>query len=325
VSGAGQILVTGGAGFLGSYVVRDLLRAGEDVIVFDSIVTPNALDSVLDRRDRARIRVEQGDVSDGWRLLRLCERHGVDRIVHLASPLTNAIRESPATGVAAMCGGTANVFEAARALEVRRVVWASSISVFGQPPGGQVGNDAARRPQSLYGSGKVLCEDLAAAYRSDAGVDSIGLRLTVLYGAWRLRGWGPSFGQDGDPISSALHGESIVVHEPELRLDWLYVEDAAALVCRSLDAPTPADHVFNTSGEAATRHEFAERIAEAVASSVVVVAPGVETTSSRETHAFDDSALRSQIGYGSHHSLREGIAATVAAYRRARLDGAVDV
>lgn len=320
---AAHVLVTGGAGFLGAYVVRDLLRTGEHVIVFDSTVTLNALDSVLDKSDRARICVEQGDVSDGWRLMRVCERHGVDRIVHLASPLTDAIRESPAVGLAAMCGGTANVFEAARALKLRRVVWASSISVFGQPPGGPVGNDAPRRPQSLYGSGNVLCEDLAAAYRSDAGVDSIGLRLTVLYGAWRLRGWGPSFGQDGDPIRSALLGVPVVVHDPELRLDWLYVEDAAALVCRSLEVPSPVDHVFNTSGEAATRREFAERVAEAASSSVVVVAAGVETGSSGDAHTFDDSVLRSQIGYGSRHSLREGIAATVAAYRRAGSRGAV--
>jgi nucleoside-diphosphate-sugar epimerase len=322
LSRSAHVLVTGGAGFLGSYVVRDLLRAGEEVIVLDSIVTLNALDSVLEPHHRERLSIEQGDVTDGWRLLRLCERHGVDRIVHLASPLTAAIRESPSTGLAAMCGGTANVLEAARARGVRRVVWASSISVFGQPPPGRVGNDAPRRPESLYGSGKVLCEDLAGSYRSDAGVDSIGLRLTVLYGAWRLRGWGPSFGQDSDPIRAALDGEPVVVNDPELLLDWLYVEDAAALVCRSLDVPTPADHVFNTSGEAATRREFAERIAEVVSSSIEVVEPDEGSPDrSGEPASFDDSALRSQIGYGSHHSLQGGIEATVAAYRRTGVQG----
>ena len=270
MSRAPHVLVTGGAGFVGSYVVRNLLQAGEEVVVLDNTVELNALDSVLDEHQRARLQIEQGDVSDGWRLLRLCQRHTVDRIVHLASPLTAVIRESPGPGLAAMCGGTANVFETARQLGVRRVVWASSIAVFGRPPPGEVANDAPRRPESLYGSGKVLCEDLAAAYRSDAGVDSVGLRLTVLYGAWRLRGWGASFGQDSDPIRAALLGEPLVVHDPERRLDWLYVEDAADLICRSLEAPTPDDHVFNTSGEAATRREFAERIAEAVPARVVV-------------------------------------------------------
>ena len=314
-----HVLVTGGAGFLGSYVVRDLLRASENVVVFDNTVGLNALDSVLDARARGGLLVEQGDITDGWGLLRLCERHRVDRIVHLASPLTKAIRESPGAGLAAACGGTVNVLEAARELRMRRVVWASSIAVFGRPTGSPVANDAPRRPESLYGSAKVLCEDLAAAYREDHGVDSIGLRLTVLYGAWRLRGWGASFGQDGDPIHAAVVGDPVVVRDPELCLDWLYVDDAAGLVCRSLSAETPVDHVFNTSGEAATRREFAERIVEAVPTAAVVVEPGAPGT----PVTFDDCALRDQIGYGSRHSLGEGIQQTVAAYRSAVSQGPV--
>ena len=300
MSGGQSVLVTGGAGFLGSYVVRDLLAAGEDVVVFDNMLTLNVLDSVVDGRDRPGLHLEQGDLGDGWRLLHLCEHHRVDRIVHLASPLTTVIRESPAAGLAAMCGGTANVFEAARVLKMRRVVWASSISVFGRQRG-CVGND--------------LCEDLAAAYREDASVDSIGLRLTVLYGAWRLRGWGPSFGQDSDPIRSALAGEPVVVRNPELSLDWLYVEDAAALICRSLEVSRPVDHVFNTSGESATRFEFAQRIEEAIPDSEVAVERDRSDDPPGEAVTYDDGPLRSQIGYGSHHSLRDGIDAAVAAYR----------
>ena len=324
MSGGQTVLVTGGAGFLGSYVVRDLLAAGEDVVVFDNMLTLNVLDSVVDGGDRAGLHLEQGDLGDGWRLLHLCGHHRVDRIVHLASPLTTVIRESPAAGLAAMCGGTANVFEAARALRMRRVVWASSISVFGRQRG-RVGNDAPRWPNSLYGSGKVLCEDLAAAYREDASVDSIGLRLTVLYGAWRLRGWGPSFGQDSDPIRSALAGEPVVVRNPDLSLDWLYVEDAAALICRSLEVPRPVDHVFNTSGESATRFEFAQRIEEAIPDSEVAVERARSDDPPGEAVTYDDGPLRRQIGYGSHHSLRDGIDAAVAAYRHTGEQGAAHV
>lgn len=314
-----SVLVTGGAGFVGSYVVRDLLRSGADVVVLDSIVVGNAMESVLDRDGQERLTIEAGDVTDAWRLLRLCERHDVDRVVHLASPLTNAIRESPVSGLAALCVGTANVFEVARALELRRVVWASSIAVFGRLTDAPLQNGAPRRPESLYGSGKALCEDLAAAYRVDARVDSIGLRLTVLYGPWRIRGWQPSFGQDADPIRAAVLGEPITVREPELRLDWLYVEDAASLICRALDAAPPDDHVFNTSGEPATRREFAECIAEVVPSAVVLVEDGAAPPEANSEGAvFDDSALKNQIGYATRHTLREGIAATVDAYLSAR-------
>jgi nucleoside-diphosphate-sugar epimerase len=311
------VLVTGGAGFVGSYVVRDLLATGAEVVILDNAVSSNAIDSVLDQESRERVSIELGDVTDTWRLVRLCERHQVDRIVHLASPLTTAIRESPAAGLSAMCIGTANVFEVARALRIRRVVWASSMAVFGRLSPGRIANDAPRRPESLYGSGKVLCEDIARAYRVDGGVDSIGLRLTVLYGPWRLRGWGPSFGQDSDPIRDAVLGQRIAVQDPGLRLDWLYVEDAASLVCRALAAPTPEDHVFNTSGEPATRGKFAESIAELVPGSAVTIDEEQAAERADDEPAFlDDSPLRDQIGYETHHTIREGIAATVAAYKR---------
>src|SRR5262245_44168998 len=129
------VLVTGGAGFVGSYVVRDLLRAGARPIVLDTVTAPETLARVASDADREGVVVERGEVTDGWALMRVCERRGVEQIVHLASPLTQAIRESPRAGIDAMCGGTANVFEVVRALGLGRVVWASSIAVFGSVAG----------------------------------------------------------------------------------------------------------------------------------------------------------------------------------------------
>jgi UDP-glucose 4-epimerase len=316
------VLVTGGAGFVGSYVVRDLLRVGARPVILDSVIAPDTLARVVPDDEREGLAIEQGDVTDGWGLMRLCERDRVERIVHLASPLTKAVRESPRARLEAMCGGTANVFEVVRALGLERVVWASSIAVYGSVAG-RVDADTPRRPGSLYGSGKALCEDLAACYRDDHGVDSIGLRLGVLYGPWRLRGWEASFGQPTDPVRAAVAGARVVVHDPELRVNWLYVEDASALVCRALETPTPEAHVFNTSGEAATRREFSELIAAHVPGADLVVEEDLDSPrapSADGSGEFDDEPLRRELGYATHHSLDEGIAKTVAEYRRVEPD-----
>src|SRR4051812_22842085 len=127
------VLITGGSGFVGSYVARDLLRAGSRPVVVDTVLEPGILELVVPEPDRDGLVLERADVADGWLLLRLCERHAVSAIVHLASPLTKSVRESPAAALGAMVGGTANVCEVARALRLPRVVWASSLAVFGSP------------------------------------------------------------------------------------------------------------------------------------------------------------------------------------------------
>ena len=101
---ARAVLVTGGAGFVGSYVVRDLLRAGALPIVLDRVTAADTLARVVADDEREGLVVEQGDVTDGWGLMRICERHSVERIVHLASPLTGAIGESPRATWSASCG-----------------------------------------------------------------------------------------------------------------------------------------------------------------------------------------------------------------------------
>jgi nucleoside-diphosphate-sugar epimerase len=316
-----QVLVTGGAGFLGSYVVRDLLRAGEAVVAYDTSIATNVLDHVVPDDARDALTLVQGEVTDGWALLRICERESVDRIVHLAAPLTDWVRSNPPAGLMAMCGGTATLLEVARALSIKRVAWTSSIAVYGRGYDAAAGRASPRRPDSLYGSCKVLCEDLAAAYRADLGVDSIGLRFPVLYGPWRARGLQASFGQDSDLIRTAALGDPVVVRRPRRTLNWLYVEDASDLLLRSLRTTAALDPIYDASGEVASMLDLAGLLRELAPLARVTVegdtqAP-VEQAPDDAMVALDDSALRAQLGWEGHRSLRHGVAATLEAYVRA--------
>jgi nucleoside-diphosphate-sugar epimerase len=284
-----SVLVTGGAGFVGSYVVRDLLLEGNQVIVYDAHTESNALDLVLPQRPRSDVlTVVQGAISDTWRLFRLCEEREVDRIVHLASPLTQDVVADPTSGIRDICGGTAAIFELARAFSIHRVVWASSVAVFGgrslygDVP---VPNDALHRPENLHGSCKSLCERMALDYRSAYGVDSIGLRLSVVYGPARLR------------------------------------EEVAAMLLRALNrAVQPRDIVFNTCGEVRTFREVAVILSR--------LAPDANITLSTEAADdgqlmlqeapidYDDSVFRAQLAYEPRYQLEQGIEASIIAFRR---------
>ena len=107
----GTVLVTGGAGFLGSHVTAGLLNAGETVVVYDTSIATNVLEHVLSPDARRELTLVQGEIVDGWALLRLCERESVDRVLHLAAPLTDSVQQNPLAGLRAMCGGTATLLE----------------------------------------------------------------------------------------------------------------------------------------------------------------------------------------------------------------------
>ena len=312
-----KVLVTGGAGFVGSYVVRDLLASGEEVVVYDVSIARNVLDRVVPAQARDQLTLVQGELTDGWGLLAVCQREAVDRAVHLASPLTAWVRSNPAAGVAAICGGTATILEIARALSMTRVAWTSSISVHG--PSGRApspGAAAPGRPESLYGSAKVLCEDLAATYRRDHRVDSVGLRFPVLYGPWRARGLEASFGLDDDPIWLAARGLPVVIPRAGRTLNWLYVEDASDLLIRALRTATPPEPVFDVSGEIASMRDFAHLLGE-LEPSVPVTVETDEPGPAAAMTEVDDRAVRRWAGWAPRYTLREGVAKTLWAYRDA--------
>jgi nucleoside-diphosphate-sugar epimerase len=308
-----KVLVTGGAGFLGAYVVAELLRSGEEVVVLDVSVATNVLDRVVPETSRAGLKLVQGEVTDMSAVLRLCEHESVERVVHLAAPLSDVVRENPPAGVRSMCLAMAELLEVARVLSFARVVWTSSISVYGSSYEPRAGG-SPRRPESLYGSLKVLCEDLACVYRSDHGVDSIGLRLPVVYGAWRARGLRASFGQEGDLIRDAASGCAVTIAQPERTLNWLYVEDAAALLVRALRAERPADAVFDVNGELASMKAIAGLLHELLPSARITVDETEVTGDEVVMTEVDERPLADQIGVGARRTLREGIAATLAAY-----------
>lgn len=326
---AGTVLVTGGAGFIGSYVVRDLLAARERVLAYDLLPVGNALPGILGSLPRdGNLQLARGTVVDGWQLRHLCAEHRVDRIVHLASPLTQDVTDNPLGGVRDICEGTATIFEVARACNVRRVVWASSVAVFGARDDyvpGPIANDAAQRPMSLYGSCKSLCEQMARTYREHRGVDSIGLRLTVVYGPGRLRGY-MSF--PSELIRRAAVGEAVEVPIADQEINWQYVADVAALIIHCLHAPTPKDVVFNTWGDVRTFRDAGQILQQLAPDAPIAFSHAALDDGHRALlaapAAFDDSELRRQLGYVPTFTLERGVREAFTAFRAPARDASVD-
>jgi UDP-glucose 4-epimerase len=314
---AGTVLVTGGAGFIGSYVTRLLLAKGLDVLVYDVQPRGNVLDLLLPDHEFGgpRLTLESGEITDGWRLLDLCHRYNVDAAVHLASPLTMDVINNPMVGIRDICLGTSTVFSVAREIGMRRVVWASSVAVFGAAsfyPVGPLRDEEVHRPPNLYGSCKSLCENLARRASQVDRLDVVGLRLSVVYGAGRMRGY---MSYPSHLMRDAAAEQHVHVRFGPQRFHWQYVDEVAAMAHAALVSPQGGEgHTFNVFGDCRSWLEAAEVLKLARPNLKVTVGDDTDPALEGVVADYDASGFADRYGYRPQWPLARGVRATLDTY-----------
>jgi UDP-glucose 4-epimerase len=247
-----DVLVTGGAGFIGSHVVDRLVAGGHRPRIFDQRPSP--------WHDSAVVDTCIGDLGDVPRLR--SAMHDCDVVVHLAAAAdVDVVREDPLDAERRNARGTLNVLETARRSGVDRVVYASTIWVYSDTPGDVHEEDAALcAPAHLYTATKLAGELYCRSYRELYGLDYTVLRFGIPYGP-RAR---PA-GVVAQFVARALAGEPLVVAgDGRQSRRFVYVEDLADGVVRAL-RPAAADRTYNLVGsEDTTIAEIAESVRDIV-------------------------------------------------------------
>ena len=173
----GTILVTGGAGYIGSHTVRALRAAGREVVVIDSLELGDA-DAVIDAP------LVQGDIADGELVGSVLREHAVTDVVHFAAyKSVGESMESPGKYWRNNVAGTVELVEACAAAGVERFVFSSSCSVYGTPKVVPVTEEAAIDPESVYAETKATVERILRWYGVTAGLRSVSLRYFNAAGA----------------------------------------------------------------------------------------------------------------------------------------------
>lgn len=220
---AGQnVLVTGGAGFIGTAVVRRLLAEGHQVTVFDDLSTGDRANLP------AGVALIEGDVRDRHAIADACRTRDV--IVHLAAfvSVPASFAEAPRCR-AVNLDGTRNVLDAATRAGVGRVVFASSAAVYGPAPAVPVHETAPPAPASPYADSKLAAERALRASRP-AGLETVALRFFNVYGPLQ-RPDSPYAGVVARAMQRIAAGEPMVVYGDGLQTrDYIYVDDVAAAV-----------------------------------------------------------------------------------------------
>lgn len=251
--------LTGALGCIGAWVVKTIQDRGDRAVVFDLGGDRRRILDLLDEDQAAGVAFVQGDITDAGAVRDAMESHDARRIIHLAGLQVPFCKADPALGARVNVVGTVNVFEAARTLEIDRVVYASSAAVYGPPEdeGGPAPDEsAACEPTTHYGVYKRANEGNARIYWQDNGISSVGLRPLTVYGVGRDQGLtsGPTVA-----MKAASLGRSYTISFSGAT-DFNYVADTASAFVECADRGPEGASVFNLHGDSVAVSEIVEAI-----------------------------------------------------------------
>jgi nucleoside-diphosphate-sugar epimerase len=305
-----RVLVTGGAGFIGSHLVDALLAAGGAVRVLDNFETGRR-ENLVHVADQ--IEIIQADIRDLDACQRACE--GVTFVLHQAA-LGSVPRSmaTPANSVAVNVSGTANLFAAARDHGVRRVVYASSSSVYGTSERLPKREGEEGRPLSPYALSKWMNEELADVFERCFGMQLVGLRYFNVYGP-RQDPNGPYAAVIPRFFASCRAGNQPVIYgDGAQSRDFTFVGDVVQANLLAMQSESESGRAYNVgAGQRTTVKELADAI---------IRATGFrgeprhlpERAGDVKHSLADTSAIRHAFGWSAQTNLDAGLARSAEYY-----------
>jgi len=236
-----SVVVTGGRGFIGRAVVKLLQRTGNRVISLDTGAPETA------RRNDGRVQEALCDITNTSQLQRVFETTRIDGIVHLAAVLPTTARREPGRATQVNIQASQHMLEMGQRFGVRRVVFGSSLSVYGTCPPDQVVSESRRAaPEDLYAAAKLYVEQLGDAYRQTHGLEFVSLRIGRVVGpgaqsvtsAWRS--------QIFEFLRSPSRAEISLPYIGAERMLLVHVDDVAKMLVALLQASALKHTIYNS-------------------------------------------------------------------------------
>jgi UDP-glucose 4-epimerase len=220
-----RVLVTGGAGNIGSHIVDRLVKEGaEEVIVLDNFFRGRN-ENLMIARKNGNIKVVNGDIRDSRLVNELCRN--VDYVFHQAAIRITQCAKEPRLCHEILVDGTYNVFEACVKNSIRKLIFASSASVYGEHSYLPMDEGHPFNNCSNYGAGKIFNENLAKSFRYIFGLNYIGLRYFNVYGP-RMDAFGAYTEVMIRFLDRIDEGQPPVIYgDGKQSMDFVYVEDVA--------------------------------------------------------------------------------------------------
>jgi nucleoside-diphosphate-sugar epimerase len=285
-----SVMVTGGTGFIGNRIIRKLLERDEEVVCFDLAPPRVTLEPYLDR-----IKMYRGDVTQLPHILEAINTHGVTKIIHMAALLPPDTEDRHHYAMQVNIGGTNNVFEAARWTGVERVVYASSIAVYGvQETFGDrpINEDDLNDPINVYGMTKSVNDYSAKQYINKHGLDLRAVRICTVFGHGRVTGATGMIGgllmslpAIGKPVSMPFHQDE--------QSPMIHAEDAAEIFVRVALAEKLNHSIYISGGTMCSIKDMAEIVKEFIPDADITTGDQVVP----HVYNLDNSRMLADLGY----------------------------
>jgi UDP-glucose 4-epimerase len=317
-----RVLITGGAGFVGSHIADTLIDAGvSEIVVIDNLIR-GTRENLRDARSRGNVRLVEGSICDRA-LVREC-MDGIDYVFHEAALRITHCAESPREAHAVMYEGAFNVLEAAVKAGVKKVVAASSASVYGEPHYLPIDEGHPYNNRTLYGAAKIANEHLLRSFNEMYHLPYVALRYFNVYG--------PRMDIHGvytevmirwmDRIDKGL--PPLIFGDGEQSMDFVFVRDVARANLLALRSQA-SDDVFNVaSGAQTTLNELCAQLCAVMGRPDLRPEYREERNVNPVRHRLGGTErARERLGFTTKVGLRAGLAELVA-WRRAFLQTATE-
>jgi len=311
-----RCLVTGGAGVVGSHIVDELVKAGaEDVVVLDALSRgrPENLAWAL---DNGPVRLMQGDIADAAVVAEAVEAR--DLVFHQAALRITQCAEDPRAAHRVMVDGTFNVVEAAARASVRKLVYASSASVYGRSDAPFIAEDHSCTDATMYSAAKMYGESLLRTFRETTGLPFAVLRYFNVYG--------PRMSIDG-PYTEVLvrwierieSGQPpLILGDGQQAMDFVYVGDVARANLAAAVADVEGAVINVGTGRATTLFELASAVLRVMGSDLRPEHAPARDVNSVARRVADVSRAKRLLRFRAETTLEEGLGRLVAWWRDAR-------
>lgn len=299
-----NVLVTGGSGLIGMAVRDNLTGRGHTVTAID--ITDYG------RGDRELALVS---LTDRAALEKLVDEANIEAIVHcgaISGPML--AKGQPLLLVDANIVATAYLLELARTRKMRRLVFCSSISVYGSVGKDVITEERPLHPTSVYGATKVACEQLIEGFAAEFGLSGVSLRMARVYGPYRRANC-----HLGSIIRDAAAGQTTeIAIGADFPFHYIYVDDAADAIAAALEATSMPAFAYTVAGPSSqTMPEIAAVAEKIVPGAKIRIVPGEDDVPDVQT-AFNLSRILADLGWSPSRDIARGLTAYAAAIRAGR-------